>query len=107
MQNLTILNYKFPTFTSNYPQLAQLIANLPCLAKRSLLRTESESIAQEQVTNQISAVLDRCDVPGPDSPLHLVVKFDDLHPALAMAGAGADISFQNKAGWNPSSSSLL
>lgn len=84
----------------DYARLARLVSGLPRLADPSLVRTESDSVAQEKVADQISAALDRRDVPGRDTPLHLAVKLDDLRAARALAGAGADVSLQNEAGWN-------
>lgn len=58
-------------------------------------------MSQERVSEQISAVLDRRDVPFRETPLHLAVRLNDLFAARALAAAGADVSLQNSSGWNP------
>ncbi|KFK40628.1 hypothetical protein AALP_AA2G021000 [Arabis alpina] len=81
--------------------LTRLLSSLPKLGDPEQIRTESDSVSQERVADQISAVLDRRDVPSRETPLHLAVKLDDVFAAKAISSAGADISLHNSAGWNP------
>ncbi|KAL1358532.1 hypothetical protein AAHE18_04G039900 [Arachis hypogaea] len=61
----------------------------------------AKQAAHETTSSQISAVLDRRDVPLRETPLHLAVRLNDYHAVRALALAGADASLQNAAGWNP------
>ncbi|CAN6998539.1 unnamed protein product, partial [Brassica oleracea var. botrytis] len=45
--------------------------------------TESNSLSQKRVADQISAVLKRHDVPSRETPLHLAVSLDDLFATKA------------------------
>lgn len=81
--------------------LTRLLSSLPKLGDPEQIRTESDSLSQERVADQISAVLDRRDVPSRETPLHLAVRLDDLFAARAISSAGGDISLQNASGWNP------
>ncbi|XP_015885449.4 uncharacterized protein LOC107420896 [Ziziphus jujuba] len=82
-------------------RLSRIISTLPRLADPAQLHTESDSLAQERVADHISSVLDRRDVPHRETPLHLAVRLNDAVAARYLASAGADISLQNSAGWNP------
>ncbi|KAJ1405578.1 Ankyrin repeat [Sesbania bispinosa] len=84
----------------DHTTLSRIISSLPHPPDPSQIRTESESLAQERIAEQISAVLDRRDVPYRETPLHLAVRLNDLFAARALATAGADVSLQNSAGWN-------
>ncbi|KAK7264469.1 hypothetical protein RJT34_32078 [Clitoria ternatea] len=84
----------------DHTTLSRIISSLPCLPDHSLIQTESDSIAQERIADQISAVLDRRHVPFRETPLHLAVRLNDLFAARSLATAGADVSLQNSAGWN-------
>ncbi|GLT81344.1 hypothetical protein SLA2020_527330 [Shorea laevis] len=57
--------------------------------------------------DQLSSVLDRRDVPFRETPLHLAVRLNDAVSARALALAGADVSLQNSAGWNPLQEALV
>ncbi|EEF43859.1 ankyrin repeat domain-containing protein 13C [Ricinus communis] len=85
----------------DHTTLSRLVSTLPRLSDPSQIHTESDSLAQERVSDQISAVLDRRDVPYRETPLHLAVRLSDTFAARALAAAGADVSLQNSAGWNP------
>lgn len=85
----------------DHSTLTRLVANVPRLADPAEIRTEAESLCQERVADQISAVLDRRDVPFRETPLHLAVRLNDTFAAKTLAAAGADVSLQNAAGWNP------
>ncbi|XP_010474574.1 PREDICTED: ankyrin repeat domain-containing protein 13C-like [Camelina sativa] len=81
--------------------LTRLLSSLPKLGDPEQIRTESDSLSQERVADQISALLDRRDVPSRETPLHLAVRLDDIFAARAISSAGGDISLQNASGWNP------
>ncbi|RDX87894.1 Ankyrin repeat domain-containing protein 13C, partial [Mucuna pruriens] len=84
----------------DHTTLSRIISSLPRLPDPSLIQTESDSLAQEKIADQIAAVLDRRDVPYRETSLHLAVRLNDLFAARALATAGADVSLQNSAGWN-------
>ncbi|KAK8629480.1 hypothetical protein V6N13_078321 [Hibiscus sabdariffa] len=81
--------------------LTRLVSTLPKLADPAQIHTECDSLSQERVADKISAVLDRRDVPLRETPLHLSVRLNDVVAAKTLAMAGADVSLQNAAGWNP------
>lgn len=85
----------------DHASLSRLLSSVPKLGDPEQIRTESDSLSQERVADQISAVLDRRDVPSRETPLHLAVRLNDLLAAKAISSAGADISLHNAAGWNP------
>ncbi|XP_034697123.1 ankyrin repeat domain-containing protein 13C [Vitis riparia] len=85
----------------DHTTLSRLVSSLPRLADPSQIHTESDSLAQERVADQISSILDRRDVPFRETPLHLSVRLNDCFAAKTLAAAGADVSLQNSAGWNP------
>ncbi|KAL9452156.1 hypothetical protein AB3S75_008031 [Citrus x aurantiifolia] len=86
----------------DHTTLTRIISTLPRLAADpSKIHTESESLSQERVADQIASVLDRRDVPFRETPLHLAVRLNDAFAARSLASAGADVSLQNAAGWNP------
>ncbi|WCJ20177.1 Ankyrin repeat family protein [Euphorbia peplus] len=91
----------FAVITGNHTTLSRLISTLPRLSDPSNIHSESDSLTQERVADQISAVVDRRDVPHRETPLHLAVKLNDVFAVTALASAGADISLQNSSGWNP------
>ncbi|GMH10486.1 hypothetical protein Nepgr_012327 [Nepenthes gracilis] len=84
----------------NYAYLRHIIAALPRLAKAGDVNTEAESLAAEVRADQFSAVIDRRDVPGRETPLHIAVRLRDLISAEILVAAGADWSLQNERGWN-------
>ncbi|PSS10372.1 Ankyrin repeat domain-containing protein [Actinidia chinensis var. chinensis] len=83
----------------DHTTLGRIVSTLPRLADPSQIHTESDSLAQERVSDQISAALDRRDNPLRETPLHLAVRLNDAFAARTLAGA--DISLQNATGWNP------
>ncbi|MCL7023854.1 hypothetical protein MKW94_005405, partial [Papaver nudicaule] len=80
-----------------------LTNNLPKdkLIDPSKIHTESDSITQEKLADEISSFLDRRDVPHRETPLHLAVRLNDTAAVRSLASAGSDVSLQNSAGWNP------
>lgn len=80
--------------------LRKIISNLPKLRDPSEIRTESDSRAEEEKAEAISAAIDRRDVPGRDTALHLAVKLGDVAAAELLMSAGVDWSLQNESGWS-------
>ncbi|KAL6573845.1 hypothetical protein OROHE_001387 [Orobanche hederae] len=87
--------------------LDKLLYSIPKLPDPTRIETESESLAQEQLAEQISAVLDGRDNRLRETPLHLAVRLNDCAAARALAAAGANISLQNAAGWSPLQEAIL
>ncbi|OMO76830.1 hypothetical protein CCACVL1_15392 [Corchorus capsularis] len=85
----------------DHATLTRLVSTLPKLADPAQIHSECDSLSQERVADQISAVLDRRDVPFRETPLHLAVRLNDAVAARTLAAAGSDVSLQNAAGWNP------
>ncbi|XP_076885944.1 uncharacterized protein LOC143535621 [Bidens hawaiensis] len=84
----------------NHAGLKKLIAALPRLAKAGTVNTEAESVAAELEADAVSAVIDRRDVLGRETPLHLAVRLKDPVSADILMVAGADWSLQNENGWS-------
>ncbi|KAJ0771400.1 putative ankyrin repeat domain-containing protein [Helianthus annuus] len=84
----------------DHAALKKLIATLPRLAKAGAVNTEDESVAAELDADAVSAVIDRRDVPGRETPLHLAVRIKDPISADILMAAGADWSLQNENGWS-------
>ncbi|EPS67902.1 hypothetical protein M569_06870, partial [Genlisea aurea] len=84
----------------DYAALKRIVASLPCLAKSGDVNTEAESLAAEGDADAVSAVIDRRDVPGRETPLHLSVRMRDPISAEILMSSGADWSLQNENGWN-------
>ncbi|KAI8007232.1 Ankyrin repeat domain-containing protein 13B [Camellia lanceoleosa] len=84
----------------DYATLKNIISTLPRLAKAGEVNTEEESIAAELQADAVSAVIDRRDVPGRETPLHLAVRLRDPTSAEILMAAGADWSLQNENGWS-------
>ncbi|XP_021738043.1 ankyrin repeat domain-containing protein 13A-like [Chenopodium quinoa] len=84
----------------DYAGLKRIISSLPRLAKAGEVTTEDESIAAELQADELSATIDRRDVPGRETPLHLAVRLRDPTSAEILMAAGADWSLQNENGWN-------
>ncbi|KAF9661115.1 hypothetical protein SADUNF_Sadunf19G0034200 [Salix dunnii] len=84
----------------DYATLKGIIATLPRLAKAGEINSEEESLAAEQQADAVSAVIDRRDVPGRETPLHLAVRLRDPIAAEILMAAGADWSLQNENGWS-------
>ncbi|KAK4398938.1 Ankyrin repeat domain-containing protein 13C [Sesamum angolense] len=92
---------------ADHATLNKILSTLPNLCDPIRLQSESQSLAQEHLAEQISAALDRRDNPLKETPLHLAVRLNDAAAARALAAAGANISLQNAAGWNPLQEALL
>ncbi|KAK1309555.1 hypothetical protein QJS10_CPA09g01916 [Acorus calamus] len=86
--------------TRDHALLRRALAALPRLRDPSEIRTEADSVAEEAKADAISAVIDRRDVPGRETPLHLAVRLGDRDSAEMLMAAGADWSLQNESGWS-------
>lgn len=84
----------------DYAALKKIISTLPRLAKAGEVNTEAESLAAEVEADSVSTVIDRRDVPGRETPLHLAVRLRDPISAEILMAAGADWSLQNENGWS-------
>ncbi|KAH7691552.1 Ankyrin repeat domain-containing protein 13 [Dioscorea alata] len=80
--------------------LRRIVSALPRLPKAGDVTTEEESIAAERTADEVSKVIDRRDVPGRETPLHLAVRLRDPISAEILMSAGADWSLQNEHGWS-------
>ncbi|KAB1669183.1 hypothetical protein ES319_1Z067900v1 [Gossypium barbadense] len=84
----------------DYAGLRHIISTLPRLAKAGEVNTEAESLEAEERADAVSSVIDRRDVPGRETPLHLAVRLRDPISAEILMVAGADWSLQNEQGWS-------
>lgn len=84
----------------DYATLKRIVTALPRLAKAGEVNTEAESLAAEANADAVSALIDRRDVPGRETPLHLAVRLHDAISAEILMAAGADWSLQNDNGWS-------
>ncbi|KAF8017873.1 hypothetical protein BT93_H2932 [Corymbia citriodora subsp. variegata] len=84
----------------DHTSLRRIISSLPRLAKAGEVNTEAESLEAEQRADAVSTVIDRRDVPGRETPLHLAVRIRDPISAEILMAAGADWSLQNENGWS-------
>ncbi|XP_051125581.1 uncharacterized protein LOC127247665 [Andrographis paniculata] len=91
----------------DHAALNKLLSTLPKLADINQIRSESESVAQERLAEQIAAVVDNRENSLRETPLHLAVRLNDSAAARALAAAGANASLQNAAGWNPLQEAIL
>lgn len=84
----------------DHAALKRIISALPRLAKAGEVITEDDSVAAELQADEVSAIIDRRDVPGRETPLHLAVRLRDPVSAELLMAAGADWSLQNENGWS-------
>lgn len=84
----------------DHTALKRIVSGLPKLAKAGEVNNEEESLAAEVDADAVSAMIDRRDVPGRETPLHLAVKMHDAVSAEVLMAAGADWSLQNDNGWS-------
>ncbi|KAK8483229.1 hypothetical protein V6N13_026213 [Hibiscus sabdariffa] len=87
--------------TKDYDGLKMILAALPRLGSPDSIRTEEDSLAEEQKADAISAVVDWREVPNRDTPLHMAVKLADETATEMLMIAGADWSLRNEQGWSP------
>uniref|UniRef100_A0A0E0EBQ2 Ankyrin repeat domain-containing protein n=1 Tax=Oryza meridionalis TaxID=40149 RepID=A0A0E0EBQ2_9ORYZ len=81
--------------------LAGVLQGLPPLAHPSRILTAADAAREARLAASVSGALDRRDVPGGDTALHLAVRLRLPSLASALAAAGADPTLQNHAGWTP------
>ncbi|KAH7415614.1 hypothetical protein KP509_14G053900 [Ceratopteris richardii] len=84
----------------DYVALRRIISALPRLAKAGEVKSEDEAIAEELRAEAVSAALDRRDVQGRETALHLAVRLGDSIAAEILMAAGIDWSLQNEQGWS-------
>ncbi|KAF9608181.1 hypothetical protein IFM89_007567 [Coptis chinensis] len=84
----------------DYVALKRIVSALPRLPKAGEVNTENESVAAELQADVVSAAIDRRDVPGRETPLHVAVRLRDATSAEVLMAAGADWSLQNEHGWS-------
>ncbi|OVA02358.1 Ankyrin repeat [Macleaya cordata] len=84
----------------DYASLKKIVSALPRLPKAGEVTNEAESLAAEVQADLVSASIDRRDVPGRETPLHLAVRLRDAISAEILMAAGADWSLQNENGWS-------
>lgn len=84
----------------DYAGLKRIISTLPQLSKAGEVKNEVESVEAELRADAVSIVIDRRDVPGRETPLHLAVRLRDPTSAEILMAAGADWSLQNENGWS-------
>nr|VDD42179.1 unnamed protein product [Brassica oleracea] len=93
--------FHYAVVLGDHAGLTRLVSSLPKLTEPERIHTESDSASQERLAEQISAAIDRRDVPLRETPLHLAVRIGDVFAAETISSAGADITLQNAAGWSP------
>ncbi|CAH2044597.1 unnamed protein product [Thlaspi arvense] len=84
----------------DHAALRRIVMELPQLAKAGEVTNEAESLQAEARADAVTAVIDRRDVPGRETPLHLAVRLRDPVSAEILMSAGADWSLQNENGWS-------
>ncbi|OIW16827.1 hypothetical protein TanjilG_06867 [Lupinus angustifolius] len=84
----------------DYIGLQEILVGLPKLSNPYEIKTEAASIAEDEKTAAISAVVNRHDVPNGDTPLHLAAKLGELVAVEMLMAAGANDSLKNKQGWS-------
>eukprot|EP01018_Ginkgo_biloba_P009910 Gb_21322 [translate_table: standard] len=84
----------------DYTSLRWILSTLPRLPKAGEVMTEEESILAEQRADTVSASIDRRDVAGRETPLHVAVRLGDVTSVEMLMSAGADWSLQNEQGWS-------
>jgi hypothetical protein len=84
----------------DHAALRRIVTSLPRLPKAGEVNNEGESLAAELRADEVSSVIDRRDVPGRETPLHLAVRLRDHVSAEILMAAGADWSLQNEHGWS-------
>ncbi|KAL0694385.1 hypothetical protein Bca4012_061565 [Brassica carinata] len=93
--------FHYAVILGDHVGLTRLVSSLPKLTDPEHIHTESDSVIQERLAERISAAIDRRDVPSRETPLHLAVRIGDVFAAETISSAGADVTLQNAAGWNP------
>lgn len=84
----------------DHDSLRRIVAALPRLPQAGEVSTREESVAAEHTADVVSEIIDRRDVPGRETPLHLAVRLRDPVSAEILISAGADWSLHNERGWS-------
>uniref|UniRef100_A0A0D6QWR9 Ankyrin repeat domain-containing protein n=1 Tax=Araucaria cunninghamii TaxID=56994 RepID=A0A0D6QWR9_ARACU len=84
----------------DYAGLRRILATLPRLPRAGEVTTEEEALLAEERADIVSAAIDRRDVPGRETPLHVAVRLGDAVGVEMLMAAGADWSLQNEQGWS-------
>uniref|UniRef100_A0A0C9S5R4 TSA: Wollemia nobilis Ref_Wollemi_Transcript_18659_2411 transcribed RNA sequence n=1 Tax=Wollemia nobilis TaxID=56998 RepID=A0A0C9S5R4_9CONI len=84
----------------DYAGLRRILATLPRLPRAGEVTTEEEAVLAEERADIVSAAIDRRDVPGRETPLHVAVRLGDAVAVEMLMAAGADWSLQNEKGWS-------
>ena len=84
----------------DYTALRRVISGLPKLGNAREIKTEVESILEEQWAKVISGVIDRRDVHERKTTLLLAVRMGDAQAAKMLMSVGVDWSLQNEQGWS-------
>lgn len=92
---------------ADHATLSKIVSTLLRLDDPSRVRNESDSLAQENISEKISAVLDRRDNAHRETPIHLAVRLNDAVAVRILALAGANLALQNAAGWYPVQEAIL
>ena len=74
----------------DYTALRRVISGFPKLGNAGEIKTEAESILEEQQAEAISGVIDRRDVPGREMMLDLAVRMGDAQATEMLMSIGAD-----------------
>jgi ankyrin repeat domain-containing protein 13 len=86
--------------TRDHAALRRVLDALPRARRPEEIRTEADSATEEARAEVVSAVIDRRDVPGRETPLHVAVRIGDAGATEMLMAAGADWSLQNEQGWS-------
>ncbi|CAM6044416.1 unnamed protein product, partial [Sphagnum compactum] len=84
----------------DHAALRRILSTLPQPVRPDEVSTESQSLEAEQQADDVSKVIDRRDVPGRETPLHVAVRLGDGDAVEMLMSAGADWSLQNEQGWS-------
>jgi hypothetical protein len=84
----------------DHAALRRILSTLPQPVRPGEVSTESQSLEAEQQADDVSKVIDRRDVPGRETPLHVAVRLGDGDAVEMLMSAGADWSLQNEQGWS-------
>jgi hypothetical protein len=84
----------------DHATLCHILSTLPQPTRVGEVTSEAQSIEAEQQGDEVSKVIDRRDVPGRETPLHLAIRLSDGKVVEMLMSARADWSLQNEQGWS-------